>query len=243
MNEIRLSSTKEIKMKKAASLFFVSLVGLMLIGCSTATESSDSVDQDKVHQSYFAKFSSENNRTSIHAGFRFGDGSGTTLRLVGKSNVTHNAFALKEVNMAGTFYQGDGAGFQADHAFTWVDTAGKQYVNRATIKEIAFGAVTPATLSRARGGEIPFIGAIQPGETVKVVIHDQVRSLMEVVSSRHVGETKVVVETKDLTKFFDGKVTLKLERFDELPLQQGTSRGGGISTSYSTLTRDVWLVP
>jgi hypothetical protein len=215
----------------------------LVVGCSTATESSDSVDQTKIHQTYSANYEEENNRTSVTAGYRFGDGGGTTLRLVGKSVVTHNIYPLREAKMMGTFYSGDGAGFQPTHVFTWRDANGKEFVNSATISSIKFAPSFSTAMSPKTGGAIPFVGAIQPGESVSVYIHDAVRNLSKLVSSRKAGETSLTVTSDDLAKFFAGKVTFELKRQQISPLQQGTERGGFISTSYVTLKREVTFTP
>jgi hypothetical protein len=220
-----------MKMKLLLTPF---LMALFLVGCSTATESSDKVDQDSIHQSYSVSYDEAQDQTSAIAEFRFGDASGTTLSLKGNSKVTHNLFSLREMSLAGTMYTGDGSGLKAQHQFKFVDTNGKEYLNAIDIAPIAIPSSTPNTVRAGNDLVVKWDGSpLAQGESVTIYLRGTTQSL-QLASVRQIGATSILLPKTDVAKAGRGPATLELKRARNTNLQNATKRGGSLNASYTT---------
>ena len=218
----------------------LSLLGGLVVGCSTATERSDLVAQHRIHQKYTAVYDQKTDTTSATAEFRFGDFTGTTLQLVAKSNVSNNHYSLEERNSFGTFYHGNGAGFQTEHQFVFIDNDEKAYTNAVSIRTIAFPGATPAAFSRSAGFTLAWEGApLEKNETVELSLENN-RNAEDVVQRTDVvGATSITVPPSLLSELRNGNKMMRLRRGKTIPLQQGTERGGYLSASYLTSERTI----
>lgn len=227
-------------LKRFANELMVFSIVACLFGCSTATERSDAVSQDRIYQSYSVSYSKENNRTSAMAQFRFGDFTGTTLELTGKSEVKHSNFSLSRINFAGTSYDGDGAGFRDNHTFTYTNGDGKTFTNSGTITPIALKN-TPSSFSRTSDLTIEFEGVpLQDGEDVTVYLTADTGS--ETATTRLKGATSVTVSKSRFAGMPAGSKKLYLRRSKTTKIQQGNTVGGSFNASFETERVSIELV-
>jgi len=200
-------------------------------GCQS--ESSGTVDQDRVHASYWLYRDSQTDRTFARAQFRFGSAVGTTLILDGDAAVTfagqpmawNAALDWHEAILAGDVREGD---------FVYTDADGDVHVNPApTMTPIDFAAV-PSTVPRDRSLTLGWTGApIQEGEDLEVVIAvEPLRLDFERWDQRAVGATSIVLDAGKLSQLAPGPAVISLRRHRDYPLAEDAGGGGKLTTTY-----------
>ena len=231
-------------MKQYRNILSGLFVLMLCFACSTATERSNEVVQDRIHQSYSATYDGRTNTTSAFAQYRFGDGTGTTLELVSPSHVTHNHFSLSRNGLFGTSYEGNGTGFIRDAVFVYTDTNGETYVNGANIVAIAF--LNPPTLiSRTQGTTIAWQGGpLAPGEVVSV---DFVPTQSGMPGGGNIiistaGATSVLLDPSVFANSSPGTYQMCLTRSRGAALQRATSAGGVFNVRFTTAYQSFTLI-
>lgn len=211
-----------------------------MVGCSTATEKSENVNQNRVYQYYSASYDKDSNKTSAMAQFRFGDYSGTTLELTGKSNITHATYSLSRVVFAGTSYDGDGTGFKDTHSFTYTNGDGKTFTNSASIIPITFKNA-PSSFSRGVDLVIQFDG-VPVAQDEEITLYITADSGNVFGSTTTVGDTSVTVSKEKFATLALGTKKMYLKRSKSTKLSQATEVGGTFQTSYETERLSVELL-
>ncbi len=214
-------------------------------GCSCESEKATLVNPEAVHQSYSVSHDAGTKKTTVNARFRFGGPTGTNLELDGLAKVVHSSCELKRGNLFGVHYAGNCDGFQADHEFTYTDTAGKIYKNAIHLASVDFPADMPAEVSRSKPFVLSFVGdAIAEGDRVDISITQmaQPQAITKTNSGSQVGSKQVSVTEGEMQSFAEGEATIVLTRQQNKSLQAGTTRGGGITASYATAQRKVAIV-
>lgn len=210
----------------------------LLVGCSTATERSDQVNQARIHQSYSLRYDRSLDRTSATAEFRFGDGSGTTLRLVGKSNVTNDAVTLREENILGTSYRGSRNGYFGSSTFRFTDGDGRVFSNSLSLSPISF--VPPAQISRRAGLTVAWIGEpMAAGEEVTISVRDA-EGNSAYGYARGVGSTSATIRIGRELK--NGRGVIQLSREKHGDLRDKNSVGGDSSVEYLTEAHAIEII-
>lgn len=221
-------------------ILMTTIVGTL--GCgSIATEDSDKVDQSRIFPFYEVQFSKEEEVTRVSAEFRFGGMSGTTLRLVGKSQVKHSQISLVEKQLLGTSYSGERAGLVAEHVFNYFDNERRNYENVLTITGLTIASSVPRTTTRTSDLNIAWEGnSLSEGESVIAhlkKIDDPNSSAIGIITSS--GVNSVVIRSSDLARLPIGRYVLQLERKKEGNLLHAASVGGVFSSRYFSEKRTV----
>lgn len=214
-------------------------------GCSCESEKASMANPEAVHQTYSVTFDAGTKKTSASARFRFGGATGTNLELDGVAKVVHSSCELKRANSFGVYYVGATDGYQPQHEFTYTDTAGKVYTNAIRLAAIDFAADMPVEISRGKPLVVRFAGdAVAVGERVSLSLLQptQPQAVNKTVDVSQPGATQIVMSEIDLQPFADGDATLSLSRMSNQSLQAATSRGGGISATYSAAARKIKIV-
>ena len=219
-------------------------MSVLLLACSTATENCDSVTQDRIYQSYTASYDQKGDATSATAQLRFGDGTGTTLALTGKCNLTHDSYTLSKINLFGTLYTGQGGLLKPTHTFTFTDSEGNELRNSLSIPTIAFDA-PPSSLSKSATTKIAFSGgALAKTESVSLTItspeSEGYRSASVTVSTE--GAQALNVSPSDLTSLTKGIKVMILKRSLTTNTSQSKSVGGMVTGSYTTNETAITIV-
>jgi hypothetical protein len=205
-------------------------------GCQS--QDSSSVDQAKIHTSYWLYYDANSDATYARAQFRFGGALGTTLQLSDGASVVFQGNLLtfnelldwQEVVLPGKVSSG---------TFVYTDTQGKKYSNPVAASiEIEFAQV-PASLSSAQAFQLIWAGPPLAGDESLEVVVDNVANnfLFARFEQRNVGATSVVLTASELAKLPRGATTLSMRRYRDFPLLQGTSEGGKIVTTYQPIDR------
>lgn len=224
-----------------AELRLLMLTGLFLSmsACLFREETglSSDVKQDRIYQSYFVTYSGSSNRTDVSATFRFDGSAGTTLQLVGGSGIEHNQrtmYGSEDAWLGGYHYSDTSAGWVRDHLFKYIDGDGNIFQNSVTLYTATLDH-PPATLSlRSNVTSIFFSGDPQDsGETIELTISDAEGNQCQAVRFSAVsGAQRFDVYASALARLSPGWKSLKLVRYREVPVQQGSSVGGSISIRY-----------
>lgn len=216
-------------MFKNFCLSFVAV--LCVVGCSTATERSDYVNQSRIHQRYTVRYEKPADKTFVSAEFRFGDASGTTLRLVGTARVKHETVPLREGGFFGTEYSGERRGLFSNTKFEFFDSDGTRYANQVLLPLIDLRP--PAVVNRSTGIEVVWAGPpLGPGEEVEVRLRDTLGGVAT-GTVRAVGARSVVLPPIH-APMANGPGALSLVRTKVSDLDQRTRAGGYSSAAYVT---------
>lgn len=213
------------------------------VACSIETENCTDVNQDKIYQLYLASYAAPDDTTSVSAQFRFGGGTGTTLRMDGNCSITHDAINLSKTEFLGTSYDGSKAGYRSTNVFTFVNNKSQTFTNTITNSNAIAFSSPPTTLSRASGVTLNFTPAIGPDDSVYLTIARTSPPSADTVtqvsssSSETEGSTSITIAASSLSSLSsNGAVTLQAIRTYRKSLDQASaSEGGAMSfTYYST---------
>ena len=227
-------------MRSTLSAAFAALV---LIGCAPAEPLSD-VNRDRVFTRYELVYDGTNDRTEPRASFRFGNATGTQLRLDGGAEVSFEGRPLRLQTPLGiTFYNASLDGLVEQGAFRYTDAEGAAYTNTARLR--------PATLP----GDLPEIDNDRPytvrwdgppvadGEEVRLVLYRvSADSRLAVASASRTGDTSVTIPEDQLRDVQPGEITVLLTRFTRRGLDEGTGAGGEVVGEYNAPQRLVRVV-
>jgi hypothetical protein len=211
-----------------------------LSACDMA-ESSDDVNQDRIHTLYELHHDGSNGITYARAHFRFGGPTGTQLMLAGRSDVTFDGQLLTlqvvpVVNL--TYYERSFTGERNAGTFRFTDTEGRSYTNNAQMRPIGLPQeLGPISMSASH--ELEFTGApLAPGEEAAVLLlrTDDEFELAR-FTRREVGSRSVILTRQELQRIGVGPVRVVIERRTDAVLAEGTSAGGSIIGRYEAPRR------
>lgn len=208
----------------------VGAIAALVVGCSTATELSQYVNQDRIYQEYRVTFDEEEKRTRVEAQFRFGDSSGTTLELSGDSRVEHDGLALARSQFLGTQYEGSHDGRVSFSRFLFVDNEGRSYENAVSLPHL-HRVVVPEHVNQGEALRIRWFPPLDKNETVTVWVAGEstdgsYTGMMETKDRE--GATELIFTANRLKELNPGKHSVRLERTRRFDLQEETEAGGKI---------------
>ena len=226
---------------------YLSLVGLLAVGCFKSTDNvgSDKVDESVVHQSWHLTYNDNPGATTeVFARFRVGGSGGTNLILTPPSRATaagrelapHDGYFLD--TLPGRHYGCSLDGYQRQVEVKYVARDGKVYASTLRLERSDFKADQPAAWSRGRNVTVPFAGPpLAAGEEITLHVRsDKIRPDTKGqpagVRASGVGATAVTVKASDLALLANGGGSAYWMRTNTQPLQQGTPTGGTSVATY-----------
>jgi len=232
-------------MKKTGLIIFVFAVGFILNSCkSNETSDSDKVAQSEIYQTYFVEYDASQNEFEASASFRFGGENGTTLRLVGKSNVVfdNKPMSAKTSAWTGTSYQYKQNGeVGAEHSFLYVNNDAESFKNTIPLLK-AEPLLQNNSISKSKGVVVSWNGMpLSAKDRIEIVLRDSVQS--HYFSPEIIGATSVSLKNKELMPLKIGNGELYIVRSVTLSLQNGKPIGGVIGSEYKSKRFAVTILP
>ncbi len=211
------------------------LMGADDTGCRS--ESSDSVNQDRVFTSYWLLYDGQADITYARAQFRLGAPGGTTLILQAPAAVAFDGRAMgfnelldwHEVEIAGEVQQG---------TFSYVDGDGQRFTNVVSLApSIGAPSDLPATLVGTESFELRWAGEpTGEDELIEVIVARQSNRFdFARFETRALGSSSLVLGADRLANVGRGPVVLSLRRHRDLPVTEAPSAGGAVLTTYQSL--------
>ncbi len=232
-------------MKRISFFIGILSISFLISSCaSNETSESDKVAQSEIYQSYFVDYDASNNELKATAGFRFGGQNGTTLRLVGKSNIVYNNIAMRASTSGwtGTSYEYKKNGTPAgEHFFIYVNNDGEAFKNSIPLLP-AEPILKNTTISKSKETIITWSGMpLSSNDNIDIVIKDSVQS--HYFSPKIVGATTLTLKNNNLAPVKSGNCELYIVRRVTLSLQKTNPIGGVIGSEYLSKRVAVEIVP
>ncbi len=223
--QIQSNFTMQIKHFSAAALL------LATFGACTSNEIGNSRDvaPETVYQQYSIRYNESDGKLDLHAQFRFGGRTGTTLVLNSPSNISFDGKPVQvdSSNMGGAFYKLVQAAetFSGSHRYTFTDINGKKYENSFLFEPLRLNQI-PTTASRRQPLLLSFDGnSLREGDeiTIGTTGADSSFSITHTVSgTNYTAEIPV----KELVRQKKDNLVLDITLQRSIPLQQQTQEGG-----------------
>ena len=223
-------------------LFLVLSLALLCLGMEdnqgcVASESSEAVDQDRNHTSYWLYNDAEGDTTYGRAQFRLGNGLGTPLLLADGASVAFEG-RLLGFDAVLDWYDAPRAGFFDGGDFVYMDLDGDTFVNTAPpLAPVEVPVDFPATVRRDGSSlEVAWEGApLAVGESLAAIVaHDPNRFVFRRWETRLPGATSIVLTGDALRDLPTGATVLTLRRWWESAPAEAPGAGGVIRTTYSS---------
>lgn len=217
-------------------MLFFGFCALFFTACQT--EDSSDVKQDRIFTQYELFYNANEDITYARAWFRFGNATGTLLKLSAPSEVTFDGSPLSFVELLG-YYEKKTAGLKTSGTFKWEDTDGNTFENAISLKPIAFGNV-PDTVARNAAFQIPWTGApLGDDEVVGVWINGKEEGDAQAALTIEKGTTSIIMPLNKMSKIGDGAGKIYMDRRFSPDLSKATSAGGTIAGVYRAKTENV----
>lgn len=231
-------------MLRTAASILSALTGLVLLtGCDTA-ESSDDVNPDRVWTRYELIYDGTADRTESRASFRFGNATGTQLRLDGDVRVAFNGRVLDlRTPLDLTFYNATLPGYTESGVFRYTNADGRDFESTVRLRP----ATLPRTLEPVRRGQdytVRWAGEpIGANEEVRVVLYRvSLDTRLAVASAAQVGATTVTIPAEQTQPIGPGGITVLLTRFSRGAPDEPTEAGGETVAEFNAPQRLVEVV-
>ncbi|MFN3596455.1 MAG: hypothetical protein ACK41D_04190 [Rubricoccaceae bacterium] len=218
---------------------FFALIPLVALAACEPAELSSNVNQDRIWARYELVYDGQNDRTEPRASFRFGNGSGTQLRLDGDARVQFEGRTLElQTPLNVTFYSASLNGRTAEGTFRYTNADGRVFENRVSNRALSL----PGTLPDIRRGQ-PYTVTWQgepvgPNEEVRLVLYRvSLDSRLAFASATQAGATSVTIPPAQTQPIQPGEITVLLTRFTRGTPAQATSAGGETVGEYNAPQR------
>ncbi|MCB0596209.1 MAG: hypothetical protein H6557_13150 [Lewinellaceae bacterium] len=225
-------------MKTQLFAFFALLGSLAFFSCNS--ESSDSVNQDRIFTVYELFYNANEDKTYARATFYFSNELGTRLELAGDSKVSFDGDPLT-FNPVLAYYEREYAGFRPQGAFEWTDTEGNAFRNTVEIRPIRFASGID-TIDRSQSYELFWEeGELKANELVVLTINGENEGDARIFSTNDVGATSIILAKNKLSEVGQGPGTVFLERSFIPAIQEAPSAGGRVTGRQRAENLEVYL--
>jgi hypothetical protein len=205
------------------SFFLALFLGLSLFSCTS--ESSDSVNQDRIYTVYELFYNANEDKTFARATFFFSNELGTRLELSDPSMVTFDGDELT-FNRVLAYYEREYAGFVSSGTFEWTDTEENVYQNSIEVRTIDY-AGTIDTIDRSSSYELSWEGdALTEDELVTVTINGENEGDARVFTNNDIGSSSIILAKNILEQVGAGPGTIFMDRSYTPELLDATDAGG-----------------
>lgn len=210
------------------SFFLLLVLSYLLMGCQA--EDSLNVNQDKIYTEYELFYDANEDKTYAKAKFKFGNGTGTDLKLNDKSKIFFNNDILT-YDQTFAYYQKAYPGFISSGTFRWEDTDGKKFSNDISVKPIAFSPISK--ISRNSSFELVWQGdSLTANESVYIIANGKNGGVPQLASTNELYTKRIILAKNQLEQINPGSVELIMDRAFQPGMTNKTSAGGVITGKY-----------
>ncbi len=209
------------------------------LACSIDTVGSDQVKPDVIYQDYSVSYSEDSTNTDFNGTYRVGGFSGTTIELISPSKVLVNGQQVGHYNFLGTHYSMPvGGGYVSSVQIDWYSPDNVLFRNTATVKPIRITNAVSAVYPTQGYSLSVATDTLAYSESVDATIQQtqntlQGQTTVTIDGTYNSSTNKITFESYDLVKLVAGNATLSVSRSASLRLQNSTSVGGDLYTSYT----------
>jgi len=217
-------------MKRRSTIGIAVLSILFFTACKK--EASINIDQNRIYSDYEVTYDQMSNQTTSRAVFRVDSKSGKKIELTYPARVGFNGENLDWRNLGGS-YDSERSGNHLNGSFTYIDIDENSFQNAGSVTnpiDLPFGM---NNISKNGNFFLPWTGeAIQPGETVTVVIDGGSQSGSKTFTATAVGSSYISLEQYRLNQLVTGTARIQIQREKTEALQQSNLSGGRITSTY-----------
>jgi hypothetical protein len=230
------ASHKQIKLLVFTS---VALCLLYLVSCaSSETADLASVDQNEVHQYYWADYYDAESELRIGAQLRFHSERGTTLRLSGSASLSVDGTLLEE--NPNTFLYGTWYGLVRSNTripetgkvlhYQWLDANNKSSTQTLHLKPLLFGAI-PSKHPISEVFTFQWMTPLGDRENLHLILTDSSGTQIDAATNRP-GDTILEISTDRLKFLQPGPIQVQIQ-YEALPkFDKPRNPGGAIRATW-----------
>lgn len=221
-------------MTKYTLSWLVNVLLLLLSGCvSNETVDDTDINPDVIWGRYAAHYSEESSQLSLHAVFRVGGSTGTSIRLTGDAQVTVDGERLDEfdgdealINIIGTYYglNRNNVSPEDRYTFVWTRSDGEQFTQ--IVNQVGgLQVVSPAAgeqIGNTQSLTVKLDGSLGAGERGEVTLSSETG----VISAEISGDT-AVFPASDFAFLEPGNVQLQVRTEQSEATTTGHPEEGG----------------
>ncbi len=217
-------------MKRRSTIGIALLSILFFTACKK--EASINIDQNRIYSDYEVTYDQMSNQTVMQAIFRVDHNSGKKIELTYPARVGFNDENLAWKNLGGS-YRATRSGNHLNGSFTYFDVDENNFENTGSVInpiDLPFGL---NNISKNGNFFLPWAGAaLEPGETVKVVISGGSQSGSKTFTAAIIGSSYISLEQYKLNNLVVGTAKIQVFREKTAGLQQSNLSGGRITSTY-----------
>lgn len=219
------------------AFFSLALFTLIFTGCNN--EESDDVNQDKIYTVYEFNYDKNTDITYARAWFRFGNLLGTPLQLKSPASVVFNGDTMAFKSTL-SYYELQFPGQLTNGAFAYKDLNNITYSNTIAMAKVVDLPATIDTIHRNVNTQIGCVGdSLGASEKFEVKVDGTGNGGEQFFTATGVGAHVVTLLSNQMATITAGAGTIRLQREYEPVLQQKTTAGGTITSTYTALDRAV----
>ena len=212
-------------MKQSIYILTAALATLGLASCERTNGTNPTDTSTEYHQSYTVIYDKNNKTTEAVAMFRTNNKIGAIHTLVGNESININR-ELVGISADRKYYYSSNKFTNVEFVFT--KNAGEQFLNAIRITDTSdaeFPSVFPSSINKNSGMVVDWDGKPVDDATEKMflVVDDGVHTPVP----RQYNNGQFIFTSGDLTNLTPGDVTIRLERFKYMPLQQADDSVSG----------------
>ena len=219
------------------------IVVACLILASCAKENSSDVNQDKIYTDYELFYDHNTDKTMVLARFRFGGPTGTILELDSGANVKFNNETLP-YNALLTGHYKEYAGRIVNGTFVYTNQSNHVFTNSVPLYDSIAFAGGFDTIVKGSANTLTWAGTpLAANQLVGVFVGRWTWGQDALYLQDGDGSTNLVMGTGQLSGVPVGPAVCYMDRYTEVDVAEGTSKGGRIRGKYRALNRTVQVVP
>jgi len=223
-----------------SSAAVLAVFSLLFIGC--AKESASDVNQNKIWTEYELFYNKNTDVTTAIARFRFGGATGTLLELDGEDKVTFNNEDLPYNAWWGAHVK-EYAGLVTGGTFAYTNLNNETFTNTVPAFEAIAFEENFTTIQKGQANTITWVGsALGPNQNVGIFIGTWTWGQDALSLQEGDGATNIVIGLAQINQLALGSATCIMDRNTDLPVAQGTEKGGRIRGKYRALNKQVQVV-
>lgn len=216
----------------------IGFLTLLLLLTSCESESSDDVNQDKIFAMYSLDYSAEEDKSYAEAAFRFGNALGTALELENPAKIEFNGNMMQWVDLL-AFYRKEIGGPLDSGTFVFTDGDLNEFTNSAVLApSIALPNID--SIPSSSSYTLTWVGdPVAADEEITVTMDGLGESDYMLFKESAPGSTSIVLDKDDLQSIIGGEATIQIKRKVSYDLQQASSEGGMLSSTWKSEERTV----
>lgn len=226
---------------KRINLILAAALSIFLLSCEK--EDSSDVNQDKIYTVYELFYNQNSDKTVVVCRLRFGGPTGTLLEATGDANVKFNG----DIMPYSAIYSGHAkeyAGLVTSGTFVYTNVEGVEFTNSvSSIASIAFPEDF-TTITKSSANTLTWVGnALNANERADFFVGTPVWGQDALFFATGQGTTNIIMGVNQMAGLAEGNATCFLDRVKEIPVTEGTSKGGVVRSRYRALNKQIQVLP